>query len=188
MPHTELTALWLPIVVSAVLVFFASFLVHMFLGYHRADYRTLPNEDKVMDALRPFNIPLGDYMCPKPQSNADMKSPEFEAKQAKGPVFMMTVYSGKFEMGKYLMRWFIYNIVVAIFAAYIASRALAPGAPYLEAFRFAGATTFIGYSLGMWQMSIWYHRNWGTTIRYTIDGLIFGLLSGGVFGWLWPKM
>jgi hypothetical protein len=95
---------------------------------------------------------------------------------------------GKMQMGKYLARWFIYNIVVSVFAAYIASRALAPGAPYMEVFRFAGATTFIAYTLGLWQMSVWYHRNVGTSIRYTIDGLIFGLLAGGVFGWLWPKM
>lgn len=186
---TALTALWLPILLSAVLVFFASFLVHMFLGYHKADYRTMPNEDKVRDAIRALNIPPGDYMVPKPQSNADMKSPEFEAKQTKGPIFMLTMIpTGPMQMGKYLMRWFVYNVVVAIFVAYIASRALPPGAPYLEAFRFAGATTFIAYTLGLWQMSVWYHRSVGTSIRYTIDGLIFGLLSGGVFGWLWPKM
>ena len=118
-----------------------------------------------------------------------MKSPEFEAKQAKGPIFMLTMIPpGPMQMGKYLVRWFIYSLVVALFTAYIAGRALPPGAQYMEVFRFASATTFIGYSLGLWQMSVWYHRNWGTTIRYTIDGLIFGLLSGGVFGWLWPKM
>lgn len=186
---TDLSALWLPIVLSAVVVFFASFLIHMLLGYHKLDYRNLPNEDKVVDALRGFSIPPGDYMYPCAKDSADMKSPEFEAKQVKGPVFLMTMIpTGKFQMGKYLLRWFFYNVAVAVFAAYIAGRARAPGAPYLEVFRFAGATTFIGYALGMWQMSIWYHRSWGTTIRYTIDGLIFGLLSGGVFGWLWPRM
>lgn len=185
---TALTALWLPIVLSAVLVFFASFLIHMFLKYHHADYRALPNEDKVMDALRPFNIPPGDYMTPKPRDNADMKSPEFEAKQMKGPVFMLTIIpSGKWEMGKYLASWFIYSLVVALFTAYLTHRALPAGAPYMEVFCFAAVTTFIGYALGLWQMSIWYHRNWGTTIRYTIDGVIFGLLAGGVFGALWPQ-
>ena len=83
--------------------------------------------------------------------------------------------------------WFVYLLVVSYFAAYIASRALAPGAYYLEVFRFAGATAFIGYAVALWQMSIWYHRSWGTTIRNTIDGLIYGLLTAGVFGWLWPR-
>jgi len=34
-----LTALWLPILVSAVIVFFASFIMHMVLAYHKSDYR-----------------------------------------------------------------------------------------------------------------------------------------------------
>jgi hypothetical protein len=35
-------------------------------------------------------------------------------------------------------------------------------------------------------MSIWYHRSWGTTLRYTVDGLVYALLTAGIFGWLWP--
>jgi hypothetical protein len=73
-----------------------------------------------------------------------------------------------------------------VFAAYLASRALPPGAPYLEVFRFAGCTAFVGYTLALWQMTIWYRRALGTTIRSTIDGLIYALLTAGVFGWLWP--
>ena len=34
----SLTALWLPILLSAALVFLASFLIHMVIGYHAADY------------------------------------------------------------------------------------------------------------------------------------------------------
>ena len=40
-------ALWLPIVVSAVLIFFASFVLHMVLTYHWSDYRRLPDEKAV---------------------------------------------------------------------------------------------------------------------------------------------
>jgi hypothetical protein len=76
---------------------------------------------------------------------------------------------------------------VGIFAAYIAGRALPPGVTYLEVFRFVGCTAFVGYSLALWQMSIWYHRSLGTTIRSTIDGLIYALLTAGVFGWRWPQ-
>jgi hypothetical protein len=78
-------------------------------------------------------------------------------------------------------------VVVEIFAAYIAGRALSAGAPYLHVFRFAGATAFVGYSLALWQMSIWYRRAWSSTIKATVDGLIYALLTGGVFGWLWPR-
>lgn len=185
---TELSALWLPILVSAVFVFAASFVIHMLLPWHKGDYPKLANEDKVMDALRPLNIPPGDYMIPRAMDPKDMKSPEFRAKLDKGPVVIMTVLpSGPFTMGKSLLQWYIYCAVVSLFAAYLAGHALGPTAPYLEVFRFAGTTAFVGYTLGLWQMSIWYHRSWGTTIRSTIDGLIYGLLTGGVFGWLWPR-
>ncbi len=68
-----------------------------------------------------------------------------------------------------------------------AGRALPPGAHYLAVFRFAGATAFIGYSLALWQDSIWYKKQLSTTLRNTFDGLVYGLLTGGTFGWLWPN-
>ena len=77
--------------------------------------------------------------------------------------------------------------MVGIFAAYIAGRALPSGSPYLSVFRFAGCTAFVGYGLALWQNTIWYHRSWITTFKSNIDGLIYGLLTAGVFGWLWPK-
>src|SRR6266851_8791731 len=42
----SLSALWLPIVLSAVIVFVASSIMYMLLPYHRSDYRKLPEEDK----------------------------------------------------------------------------------------------------------------------------------------------
>ena len=68
-----LTALWLPIVLSAVIVFVASSIMHMVLPYHRGDLRKVPKEDEVMEALRKFNIPPGDYGLPHPGSMAGMK-------------------------------------------------------------------------------------------------------------------
>src|SRR5206468_5689177 len=95
-----LHALWLPIVVSAVIVFFLSWLIHMLLPYHRSDMKKLPNEDAAMDALRALNVPPGDYMMPRPDGPAAMRSPEFKAKLTKGPVAMMTVMkSGPPNMG-----------------------------------------------------------------------------------------
>ena len=94
---------------------------------------------------------------------------------------------GEFSMGRNLTLWFLFCVVVGVFAAYITGRALPVGTPYLQVFRFAGATAFIAYSLALWQMSIWYNRAWLTTIKATVDGLIYGLLTAGAFGWLWPR-
>jgi hypothetical protein len=181
-------ALWIPIIVSAVFVFVASSIIHMMLPWHKSDYGGLPNEDGVMNALRPFNIPPGDYMVPRPASSTDMSSPEFKAKMEKGPVVIMTVRpSGTWNMGKTMGSWFVYSVVVSFFAAYVAGRANPVGANYLHVFRFVGVTAFLAYSAALWQMQIWYGRSTSTTIKSTIDGLIYACLTAGVFGWLWPR-
>ena len=184
---TSLMSLWLPILLSAVFVFVASSIIHMMLRWHRSDYRPVPEEARVMDALRPFAIPPGDYMVPCPASPEEMRSPAFAERLRQGPVMVVTVLpNGNTNMARNLALWFVYLVVVSVFAAYIASRALEPAAGYLRVFRFVGATAFIGYSLALWQMSIWYRRDWSTTIKSTIDGLIYAGLTAGVFGWLWP--
>lgn len=185
---TGLDVLWLPILVSAVFVFVASSVIHMALPWHKGECRKLANEDEVMDALRPFAIPPGDYMIPRPASMKDCKSPEFVEKLNKGPVMMATVLpNGPASIGQSLVLWFIYCAVVGFIAAYVTGRALPVGAKYLHVFRFAGTTAFVGYSVALWQMSIWYRRSWSTTIIATVDGLIYALLTAGVFGWLWPR-
>jgi hypothetical protein len=182
------TSLWMPIVLSAVLVFIVSSIMHMVLTYHRTDLRKLPNEDQAMDVLRSLNIAPGDYAVPCAGSPDAMRTPEFVAKMQKGPILLMTVMpAGAMSMGKSLALWFVYSIVVGVFSGYIAGRALAPGASYLDVFRFVGATAFMGYGLALAQMSIWYHRRWATTLKSIFDGLVFGLFTAGSFGWLWPR-
>lgn len=185
---TGLTALWLPILLSAVLVFVTSSIIHMASPWHKSDYPRLPDEDGVMNALRPFNIPPGDYMAPRPSSGADMKSPAFTEKRNKGPVVIMTVMpNGPWPMGSTMVRWFVYLIVVGALAAYIAGRALPAGATYLQVFRFVGASAFLAHTMAYWPLRIWYHRALSTTIKATVDGLLYALLTAGMFGWLWPK-
>jgi len=184
----SIASLWLPILLSAVAVFVVSSVIHMFLGYHSADYKKVPAEDELMAALRKLDVPPGDYMVPCPASHAAFKDPAFQEKFKAGPRAMMTVLpGGPITMGKQLGQWFVYSVVIGITAAYISGRALGPGAHYLKVFRFAGATAFYGYSLALWQASIWYKKSWGTTLRSTIDGLIYALVTAGFFGWLWPR-
>jgi hypothetical protein len=184
----EISTLWLPILLSAVFVFFASFIIHMVLPFHKGDYKKVPDESKVMDTIRPLNIEPGDYMMPCASSSKDMKSPEFAEKMKKGPVMHFTVLpSGPFSMGPSLAQWFVYCLIIGIFSAYVAGRALTVGVPYLQVFRFAGVTAFLGYGAALWQNSIWYKRSWGTTFRLTIDSLVYALLTAGTFGWLWPR-
>lgn len=184
---TGLSSLWVPILLSSVIVFVASSIIHMAPLWHKSDYPKVPNEDKFMEAVRPLGIPPGDYMVPRP-SRAEMRSPEFAEKIKRGPVMVVTVMPNAMpSMGRNLVLWFFYSATVGFFAAYVAGRALPPGTEYLRVFQLVGATAFIGYSIALWQMSIWYRRAWGTTIKATVDGLIYALLTAGTFGWLWPR-
>ena len=183
-----LSNLLIPILVSAVVVFVVSSVIHMVLGYHRNDLKGVADEDAVQRALRGFNLAPGDYGIPYARSMEAMKSEEFQRKFKEGPVIFMNVAGpDQLSMGKSLIMWFCYSIVVSLFAAYVGSRVLGPGADYLSVFRFVGTTAFAGYALGLFQDSIWWRRNWGMTLRSVFDGLLYALFTAGVFGWLWPK-
>jgi hypothetical protein len=181
-------SLAIAILLSAVIVFVASSIIHMVLPYHRSDFRKLPKEDEVLEALRRANVPPGDYLAPYAGSPAGMKQPEFVEKVKRGPIAMMTVApGGQPSLAANLVQWFLYVIVVSVFAAYIASRTVARGADYPMVFRVVGATAFMGYSLGLVQNSIWGMRKWSTTLKSMFDGLVYALLTAGTFGWLWPR-
>lgn len=185
----SIISLWLPILLSAVFVFIISAIIHMLLPYHRNDYGKIPFEDEVMEALGKLGIPPGDYMMPFGGSSETMRDPKFIAKMEKGPVAFMTISKpGKPQMWGGLMMWFIYNLIVSIFAAYIAGRAVGPGAPFNAVFRFAGVVAFAGYSLALFYNSIWYKIKWSTTFKLMFDGLIYAIITGATFGWLWPKI
>ncbi|HVU31847.1 MAG TPA: hypothetical protein VHE61_00335 [Opitutaceae bacterium] len=183
-----LASLWLPILLSAVFVFVASSIVHMALPWHRSDFRKTPNEDAVMDALRPFSLPPGDYLLPRCDHPSQLKSPEFSAKMERGPVMIYTVLpNGKVAMGKNLLMWFIYLLVVSAIAAYLATKTVAAGATYHRVFGVIGVACFLGFSGALWQSSIWFSRSWATTLKSTIDGAIYAGIAAGTFGWLWPR-
>jgi hypothetical protein len=186
---TVLHALWLPILLSSVFVFAASSIIHMALQWwHKSDYGKLPEEDKVMEAVRPFGLSPGDYMVPNCPSSTEMRTPEFRDKLQKGPVMILTVMpNGMMNVGKSLVLWFIYLVVVSGFAALVACHALPVGAHHRQIWHVVGLTSFLAYSAALWQMSIWYRRSWCTTIKSTIDGLIYAAITAATFGWLWPR-
>jgi len=179
--------LWIPILLSAVLVFVASSVIHMFLGYHAGDRVAVPQEDRVREALREASIPPGDYAIPRAGSMKEMSDPAFIQKQEEGPVAILTVLpSGPVRLGPLLVQWFVFTLVVGVIVAYLTGRVLGPGAEYLAVFRVAGTVAFAAYAVGEWSQSIWFGRKWSTTLKNTFDGLVYALLTAGAFGWLWP--
>jgi hypothetical protein len=183
-----LHALWLPILLSAVIVFVASSIIHMVLPIHKSDYRKLPDEAKVLDTLRTTEVTPGrEYRFPF-CTQKEMKSPETIEKMKQGPVGLLVIMpSGAPNMGKFLGQWFLYCVIVSVFTACVTGSTRAPGSGYSHVFHVAGLTAFIGYSLAQLQNSIWRGVTWGVTLKHVLDGLIYGLLTAGTFGWLWPK-
>ena len=180
-------ALWLPIVLSAVIVFVVSSILHMVLPYHKGDYRQLPEEDKVMASLRGAGLTRGLYIFPF-CTRKDMKSPAMQEKYKQGPVGMLTVFpSGPPAMPKFLVEWFVYCLVIGFFVAYLAAHTIQPGANYLAVFRVVGTAAFLGYGLGILSNGIWKAQPWGMVLKESFDGLIYALLTAGTFGWLWPR-
>jgi len=183
----SLTALWLPVVLSAVIVFIASSIMHMLLPYHRSDYRQLPDEDKLLAALRAAGLKQGLYHFPF-CTHKDMKSPAAMEKFKQGPVGMLTVFpSGPPAMPKFLGMWLAYCLIIGFFVAYLTGRTVAPGAGYMAVFRVAGTAAFLAYGLGNLSDGIWKGQPWSVTLKEAIDGLVYALLTAGTFGWLWPR-
>src|SRR2546427_2402197 len=169
---TALTALWLPILVSAVAVFVISSIIHMTPLWHKTDYPRFPNEDRVLDALRPIGIPPGDYLMPRPANPAEMRSPEFKEKMKRGPAVLLTgmpPWTG--SLASNLSQWFVYCVLVSVFVAFITGSAVPPGAPPFTAVsRFAGTSGFVCYTSAPWHLPIWYKRSWGMTLTSPFAG------------------
>jgi hypothetical protein len=183
-----LSALWMPIVVSAVFVLIALLIIHGLLGWHKGDMTAVPDEAKVMETLRSLNVQPGDYRFPYGNSTAEMTTPEFEEKMKQGAVGIMTIWpSGGINMGKMLGQWFVYSLGIAVLAAYITGRTHGPGAPYLHVFRVSSVVAFCCYAVAHWQNWIWWGKSTRFTMTSSLDGIIYALLTGGTFGWLWPR-
>lgn len=178
--------LWMPILLSAVLVFIGSSIIHMVLPHHKKDYQLLDNEGALLEAMRSHNVQPGDYAFPYCANMKEMESEQMKAKMNAGPVGFMTVMpNGPWPMGKSLLQWFLYTVLVGVFIAYVASNALPQSADYLTVFRVTATAGFLCYALGGIPNSIWKAQSWGTTRRFIFDGLVYSLLTAGAFAWLW---
>ena len=185
---TPFTSLLLPIAVAAIAVFILTSVIHMAMPWHKSDYGRVPDDDAVLDALRPLNIPPGDYMVPSPYATGGGRNPEFTANHHRGPNVLMTIRHGEtMKMGKYMGQWFLFTLLIAGIAGCVTGSIVKPGGDDHAIFHYASIVTFCSYTLGAWPLSIWYHRKWSTTLKGAFDALIYGVATGLVFAWMWPK-
>jgi len=184
----SLGQLWLPIILSAVIVFVASSILHMALRYHRADYGGLSNEEAVRAAVNAGRPAPGQYSIPYCADPKELGSPEKVQLFTEGPVGILILRpTGPMKMGSFLGTWFIFLLVMSYFTAYVVSRTVPLGAPYLAVFRIAGTVAWMGYAGAEITNAVWRSQPWSVTWKNVLDALIYGLLTAGVFGWLWPR-
>jgi len=180
-------SLWLPVVVSAVVVWLLSSVLHMVLKYHKADYKPLPDEEAVGSALRKDAPPPGVYTIPYCDDMAQMKDPAFQEKYRRGPVAMVKVMKSEPPaMGKFLGLWFLFCLLVSFTAAYVARNSLSFDALGMKVMQITGTVAFAGYGYGALIDWVWGANPASNTLRALIDALLYALATGAVFWWLWP--
>jgi len=183
-----LGALVLPIVLSAVLVFVLSSLIHMVLGYHASDYTKLPEEDAVRAA-----IPAGQPRAEAVRDSVRQRRGGHEvgrvpAEDRRGPGGRAHhPATGEVGMGKALGVWFVYTLVVSTMVAYVGSATLPRGTDYIKVFQVVGTTGWLAYAFGQLPggdldgEAVVHRREGGLRRAALRPG------QAGVFGWLWPR-
>lgn len=175
--------LWVPILVSSLVVFVMSALVWTVLPWHKSDFKKTADEEAVRAALK--GLAPGFYLLPYHTDPAELKNETVARKYIDGPQGYVTIVpNGLPNMAPKLVMSFVYNVLVGILCAYFVSRTIGPQASYLDVFRIAGTTAFVAYGVAYIQDSIWFGKPWAITVKNLFDGLLYGLLTGGVFGWL----
>ena len=183
-----LSALWLPILLSAVFVFVASSIIHMVLQFHKGEYKQLPGEASILEAMRTEGVARGEYTLPCAGSLKDAGTPEMQQKYQQGPCGYLTIIpNGAPAVGKGLVLWFLYSVLISACVAYVAGRTLVVGTEYLTVFRVTGSVAFLAYAAAIIPNSIWKGAPWSSTLKHVLDGLVYGVVTAGVFGWLWPS-
>ncbi len=184
---TTFGQLLLPILLSSVAVFIVSALLNAVLPWHHKEFPAPPRQDELRAALRPFDLAPGEYSVPRPASTAEFRNPEFIAKLDEGPVLTLTVRpNGQFQMGAPLAKWFCVTLVVSALAALAAGAALPPGSSGKAVFHLVALFASAAYAVGLWQTHIWHARDLVATVKGSIDGVVYGLLTAGIFSTMWP--
>lgn len=183
----ELADLWLAIVLSGVFVFVVSSIVHMCLPIHKGDYQKLPGEEQILATMREQGVKPGEYMFPGVNSMKEMSDPGMAEKYKQGPVGFMAVFpDGPPAIGKNLVIWFLYSILIGFCVGYIGTQVLARGAEFKDVFRFTGTIAIVVYGFSCIPNSIWKGAGWVSTLKYVFDGVLYGLATALAFALLWP--
>jgi hypothetical protein len=180
---TSVWSLWLPIIVSGVALFFASWLAWMVLPHHKPEWRGLPNESEVMELLRRAGVPPGQYMYPYAATPAECHTEEFKRRTEAGPSGTLTIWKSRPNMAVNMLCTLLFFVIANFVIGYLTGIALDPGESFMKVFRFASTAGILTYGTANILNGIWFGRKMVADI---IDGIAYGLITGLIFAALWP--
>jgi len=179
-------SLWLPILLSTLGVFIASFLLWAVLPLHKPESRKLPDEGRAMETLRSMSVKPGMYMFPYCGDKDSMNAPDFQDKKEKGPHGYVLIWSGWPNMGRNLALTFIIQLLISGLVAYIATLALEPGAAFLDVFQVTMSAAILGYVFGGLCNDIWFGKPVRAIATHIFDAIVYSLITAFIFSAMWP--
>lgn len=182
-----LIPLWLPILLSTVVVWIVSIVAAMVLPHHKQDFVGLSDEDGFMDDLRKRGIKPGNYIFPDFRSPEAMKSEKVQNALNGGPVGHLSVWKTPLTMGDKMIATFIVYLVVSTLIAYLTRTALPGPAAFAKVFRIAATAGILAYCFSFLPSAIWWGSYKRTIVANVIDGIVYGVLTGAIFAWRWPQ-
>ena len=181
-----LTPLWLPILLSAAVVWIVSAVVWMALPHHKRDFIRLPDEGSLMDYLRKSGIEPGNYVFPDFRDRESMKSEKTQQALEHGPVGHLSLWPTPLTMADKLIATFVVYLVVSTLIAYLTRVALPGAAPFAKVFQVAGTAGILAYCFSFIPNGIWFGSYKRTLVAGFVDGIAYGLITGAIFAWRWP--
>lgn len=178
-------ALWLPVLMTTVVLFVASFLAWVVLPHHKPDVRRWPEEERLLDFVRESGAAPGEYLFPLIEQD-EMKEDRARQRYERGPWGLIRVWPRQPDMVRNMAATFGYFLLVTLLVAYVAAAALTPGAVFGEVFRIVATTAILAYCAGGVLNEIWFTRPLRAKLMNAIDGLVYGAITGVIFGLMWP--
>ena len=182
----NISQLWLPILVSSVVVFIASALAWMVLPHHKKDIKVLPDEKPWMEHLAETGLAPGLYMWPGAATPEVMKSDEFKARYKAGPWGSINIGAAQPNLGRNLLFVFLVYVGISVLVAYVTGRAHGPGANFAMVFPAATAAAILGYCAGSLPGAIFMAKPARFVMTDFADALVYAVLTGIIFSALWP--
>lgn len=187
--HVHITDLWLPILASAVAVWIASALAWMAIGHHKNDQKRLPPaaEDAMTALIKSTPITPGVYAFPH-QTDCSKMSAEEKKRIMSGemPMGMLRVW-GKMSMASPMIMTFIVNLVIGVVIAFLCLGVMGKGTEFKVVLHTAGLAAILAHTGASVCNDIWFQESRRAMATKLIDGVVYGVIVGLVFAWLWPR-